>query len=117
MKKTRSEKLKWISILKRDLYRFPPRGKEYCTPEDLIITITTQKKIKKRHYTFGGHYSAILNFSESSKLEVTFLSPVRTPFSIKWDDIIEITFRHISETVIKKITNQRKRLMGSSFVS
>jgi len=104
MKKNRSEKLRWISLLKRDLYQFPPHGKDYCIPENLIITITARKNIKKRHYTFGGpHYSAILNFSDPLELEITFLSPSRKPFFVKWGDIIEITVRHISNKVIKKL--------------
>ena len=105
MKKDRSEKSRWISILKRDLHRFPPRGKEYITPENLVVTITAQKNIKKRHYAFGGpHYIATLDFSDSFGLSVTFLSPMRKPFFVKWDDIISITVKHISDKVIKKVT-------------
>jgi len=39
--------LKWSDILKRDLYRFPPGGREFHTPNNLIITNSVKKKIKK----------------------------------------------------------------------
>lgn len=96
--KNKSEKSRWISILKRDLIQSPLLGRsEYQTVNNVIITITSRKNIRDRHYSFGGHYTSFLDFSDPKKLYVTFFSPLKKPFSLMWEDIRAITVRHFSD--------------------
>ena len=90
------QKVKWSNLLKRDLVQFPPSGREYHTPDNLIITITTQKKVRERHFTFGGHYSSTLYFHSNDAISVTFLSPIRKPFTVLQKDIVRVVFTYMN---------------------
>jgi hypothetical protein len=79
------------------MIQFPPRGKEYITPDTLIITITIRKKSQNRYYTFGGpHWTGELFFSDD-EMYLSYLSPLKKPRTIKYEEIVEITFRHFGE--------------------
>ena len=90
----------WGKLLQRDLIRrFHEHDASYedtyVTPENLIITVITKTKLKKK-YTFGGPtYSATLDFSDPDKLHVRFSSPLKKPYKIKWQNVTEITLRFL----------------------
>lgn len=93
-------KNEWIQLLKRDLIKMPEHDdehmNEYTTPENLIITVTTKTKNRKNH-TFGGPvWYAIVNFSDEKKLKVSFLNPLKKPYTIDWIKVNEINLYFIS---------------------
>lgn len=99
MQKTKKD---WEKLLKRDLIQFPPHGREYHTPDTLIISVITKKNKYRRTRTFGGLYSATITFYEdkkyNDKFKVEFLSYLKKPFSIKFDEIQEINFKYLNQS-------------------
>lgn len=84
-------KLNWSDLLKKELHRFPPNGREYCTQDNIIFTVHVKKKKITKHYTFGGHYSAILYFHKNDIISVSFISPLKKPFSFSTKNVIKVT--------------------------
>ena len=85
----------WVKILQDNLIQFPPKGNEYHSPENLVVTIKVKKMVATRQYTFGGpHWSGSLYFSEK-EIALTYLSPLKKPQNIPIESIIEIGIRYI----------------------
>lgn len=99
-------KVNWSDLLKRELYKFPPNGREYHTPDNIIFTVHVKKKKITRHYTFGGHYSASLYFHKNSIIDVTFLSPFKKPFSFSTRNVVKITMNFFPESILKIINKE-----------
>jgi len=93
--------IKWAELLIRDLYRFPPDGREYHTPDNLIITVHVKKQKVTRHYTFGGHYNATLYFHKNSIIDVTFLSPLKKPFTFSTKNVVKVTLNFSQKSALK----------------
>lgn len=100
-------KVKWSDLLKRETHKFPPDGREYHTPDNIIFTVHIKRKKITRHYTFGGHYSASLFFHKNSIIDVTFLSPLKKPFSFSTRDIVKVTMDFYPKRILE-IVNKEK---------
>ncbi len=92
------KKSDWINLIKTNLITGPyHKGQlpyEFFPSENLIVTINTKTS---RHYTFGEPvWSATVDISEEEYLYVSYLSPLKKPRRVKWDNIKSIDFRHLS---------------------
>ena len=93
-----TSKFDWVNLLKRDLIQFPPRGNEYHTRENLIVTIRVRRGNRNRQFTFGGpHWSASLYFSRG-KIRLSYFSPLKEPKTILTKDIVEVVFNYLKMT-------------------
>lgn len=93
-------KEEWLKLLQRELIKAPEHDGEhiyeYYTKEEVIITITTKMK-NRRNYTIGGPvWLATVNFSYSDQIRISFFSPLRKSYNIKWDKVKEMTFVYLS---------------------
>ena len=90
---TESGTIRWKRLLKKHIDSSPSESWLYTTRENIVITITSKKKIRKRHHTFGGpHWCATLDFSNPNELRIEFLSPTRRPYNVKWNEVVGIAF-------------------------
>ena len=90
------KKSDWIELIKTNLLECPyHKGQmpyEFTPSENLIVTINTKTS---RHYTFGGPaWNATVDISEEEYIYLSYLSPLKKPRRIKWDNIKSIAFCH-----------------------
>ncbi len=88
----------WLKLLKDNLTVCPfHKGeitREYTPGENLIVKIKTKTS---RNYTFGGPvWNGSIRTSNSTYLYLEYLSPLKKPCRVKWDNIKSICFRYIS---------------------
>ena len=88
-------KNKWISLLENNLIHFPSEGIEYQSCKDIIVTIVAKKKVRKRSFTFGGPVWSATLFFYSNELNLSYFSPIKKPHYIKYNEIVEINFKHL----------------------
>jgi hypothetical protein len=90
------KKADWIKLLKQNMITCPfhkdETESEYTAAENVIITINTKTT---RHYTFGGPvWIGILDVADDEFLNLSYLSPLKKPRRIKWNNIKSIEFIH-----------------------